>query len=96
LSGELKMSVIRKLAIALGTIEAVAIMAVFSLLLLQSQSSDPLGSAIGQGLAKLLAVPFLLCVVPGLFLAWANRLVYVALALVVLALPLAAILWRGA
>lgn len=44
-------------------------------------SSNPLGSSIAQGIATLIAVPLLVCVLPALLLAWRDRV-----------LPLAAVL----
>jgi hypothetical protein len=78
-------------------IEALVAIAIFAALLLEnSQSSNPLGRAIGQGIAKLIAVPFITCVLPGLGLALANRFVYGALAMVILSLTVTIVLWRGA
>lgn len=85
---------IRILAITLGAIEALATIAIVALLLVGE--SDPLGRAISQGIINLLIIPFVLCVLPGLVLAFANRFIYVALALIISALPVTIILWRGA
>ena len=86
-------SALRIVVIVLGLIETVAMIA-FSALMLQS--SDPLGRAIGQGMAKLMAVPYCVLVLPGLALGIANRWLPAALALVVLAVPAALIAWRFA
>ena len=63
---------------------------------LMLQSTDPLGKAIGQGMAKLAAIPALVCVLPGLALGIANRQLPLALALLLGAVPLAFVLWRFA
>jgi len=91
------MTIIRRLTLALGVIEASGLLVVLALLLLESlQSSDSLGRAIGLGLAKLLAIPLVTCVLPGLGLALANRFVPVALALILLSVPLTVVVWRHA
>lgn len=71
-------------------------LAAIAFVALMLQSSDPLGRAIGQGMVKLLAIPDCLLVLPGLALALANRFLPVALALIVLAVPVAVVLWRVA
>lgn len=50
-----------------------------------SGSSDPLGVSIAEGVAKLTAIPLVLCALPALILAWLDRLLPVALALALLA-----------
>ncbi len=83
----------RATILILGGLEAlVVIMFVYFML----QSSDPIGHSIAQGMAMLLAVPFALLVVPALILAMLNRWLKLALALVVLALPIAGWLWAAA
>lgn len=83
----------RKAVIAIAILET-AVVAVFAGLMLQP--SDPLGRAIGQGMMKLAALPFLAMVLPGLVLGIANRWLPAALALVLLAVPVSAVLWRMA
>ncbi len=84
---------LRTSVIALGLVETVLV-AVFVALMLQS--SDPLGRAIGTGMATLVAVPYGVLVVPGLALGLANRWLPLALALTIAAIPAALIAWRWA
>jgi hypothetical protein len=77
----------------LAGIEAVLFLAFASLML---QSSDPLGRAIGQGMATLMAIPVAALVVPALVMAAINRWLPLALGLSLLALPVAAYLWAYA
>jgi hypothetical protein len=60
------------------------------------QSTDPLGAAIGEGMALLIGVPVAALTLPGLILAWLDRAPRTALALVLVALPIASILWLKA
>ena len=60
------------------------------------QSSDPLGKAIGQGMAQLAALPLIVCVVPALALGHLTRWLPAALLLLLLAVPAGFILWRFA
>lgn len=70
-------------------------MAMFAALAaLMLQSTDPLGRAIGEGLTKLMAIPAVVLVVPGVVLGWLRRFVPLAFALVVSAIPVAAVLWK--
>ena len=80
-------------ALALGAIE-LALGLLFIAVMLQS--SDPLGAAIGRGMAMLTAVPLMLFVVPGLVLAVLDRALPLALGLEIGALPVAFLLWRVA
>ena len=63
---------------------------------LMLQSSDPLGKAIGQGMTRLIALPYFALVMPALVMALANRWLALALALTLLAGPAAAYLWAYA
>ena len=83
----------RTIVIVLGLVETVVAIA-FSAVMLQS--TDPLGRAIGQGMVGLMAIPYCVLVIPGLTLALLNRWLPVAIALVVLAVPAAFLLWRFA
>jgi hypothetical protein len=84
---------LRTLTLAIGAVETLAL-AMFAALMLQS--SDPLGAAIGRGITMLLAVPYVVLAVPGMALAYLRRWLPLALALVVLAVPAAILLWRHA
>jgi hypothetical protein len=90
--GDLRTNV-RSLVLAIGAIETAAL-AMFAALMLQS--TDPLGAAIGRGITALLAVPYVALALPGIVLAYLGRYVALALALVVLAVPAAILLWRFA
>ncbi len=84
---------LRSLTLAIGVIETLALVMFAALML---QSSDPLGAAIGRGITMLLAVPYVLLALPGMVLAYLGRWLPAALALVVLAMPAAILLWRFA
>jgi hypothetical protein len=84
---------LRSLTLAIGVIETLALVMFAALML---QSSDPLGAAIGRGVTMLLAVPYVLLALPGMVLAYLGRWLPAALALVVLAMPAAILLWRFA
>jgi len=84
---------LRSLVLAIGIIETLALLMFAALML---QSSDPLGAAIGRGVTMLLAVPYVLLALPGMVLAYLGRWLPLALALVVLAMPAAILLWRHA
>ncbi len=79
------------MALVLGVIEALLFVA-FSFVMLQT--TDPIGAAIGQGMVMLMAIPMGLLVVPGLVLAATKRSPRLALGLVLMAIPVAALLWR--
>lgn len=84
---------LRLVTLVAGSIEVI-LFTLFAHLMLQS--TDPLGASIGQGVTMLLAAPLVLLTVPGLLLAWLDRASRTALALVLLAAPLAALLWVSA
>jgi hypothetical protein len=84
---------LRALVLAIGGLETLALVMFAALML---QSSDPLGAAIGRRIVLLLAAPYLVLTLPGLVLAWRNRLLPLALALVALAVPATLMLWHGA
>jgi len=86
-------AVLRLTTLVLGSAEVIAFLLFAHLML---QSSDPLGSAIGWGMTLLIAVPVIVFSVPGLLLASLNRAPRAALGLVLLALPLAGVLWYAA
>ncbi len=86
-------SSLRTLALIVGTLETLALVIFASIML---PSTDPLGSAIGQGVTMLMALPYVALVLPGLFLAWTYRSPRIGLALVLLAIPVAAYLWQSA
>ncbi len=81
----------RRLIVAVGSIEILVALG-FAVLMLQS--TDPLGAAIGRGMVELLAVPVGFLVLPGFALGLADRWLPLALGLVVIAIPAAAVLWR--
>jgi hypothetical protein len=84
---------LRSLVLAIGAMETVAL-AFFAGLMLQS--SDPMGAAIGRGITMLMAIPYAVLALPGMVMGWTNRRLPLALALVVLAIPAAILLWRHA
>jgi hypothetical protein len=84
---------LRRLALAIGAMETVALMFYAGIML---QGSDPMGAAIGRAITMLIALPYVLLTLPGLVLAWKNRLLPLALTLVVLAIPVAIVFWRQA
>ena len=84
---------LRRLVLGIGVMETIALAAFAGLML---QSSDPLGASIGRGVTMLMAAPYAVCTVPAMVLAWRNRLLPLALALVVLAIPAAIFLWQRA
>jgi hypothetical protein len=86
-------ALLRLITLITGSTEIIAFLLFAHLMLL---SSDPLGSAIGEGMTALIAAPVLLLTVPGLLLAWLDRAPKVALAQVMLAIPTAAICWAMA
>jgi hypothetical protein len=86
-------STLRKVVLALGATEGLALLVFVAVML---QSSDPLGKAIGQGMAQLAAVPLLVCIVPGLGLGLVNRWLPAALVLLLIAIPVGFVLWRFA
>jgi hypothetical protein len=57
-------------------------------------SSDPLGSAIGRGMAALTAVTLVVFAMPALVLAVLDRWLLAALMLAGLAVPISILLWR--
>jgi hypothetical protein len=81
---------LRATVIAIALTEALALAAFIALML---QQSDPIGRSIGQGMALLTLAPLGLLVLPGLYLGFTGRWLPAALALVVLAVPVAAGLW---
>ncbi len=84
---------LRTLVFVVGGIETAVFLAFAALML---QSSDPLGKAIGQGVTMLMAIPYGALVVPALVMAVLNRWLALALAMTLLAIPVAAYLWAYA
>ncbi len=78
----------RILTVVLGLAELVALCV---LVVMLNTGGDSLG--IGKAVSLLVTVPTLMLVVPGLLLAWLNKSVTLAFALVLLALPIAFALW---
>ena len=83
-------SVPRTLVLLIGTVEAL-IVGLFIFLMLQS--SDLLGRSIGLSMAKLAALPLVVCGIPGLVLGLCNGWLPAALALLLLAIPTFVVLW---
>jgi hypothetical protein len=84
---------LRRLTLAIGAVETLALVYFAGIML---QSSDPMGAAIGRAVAMLMAVPYVVLTLPGIVLAWKNRWLPLALALVTLAIPVAVLFWRQA
>ncbi len=82
---------LRAVALTIGAVETLAMVMFASLML---QSADPLGAALGRGATTLMTIPYVALALPGLVLAWKQRYEPLALALVVIAIPVAAYLWR--
>jgi hypothetical protein len=75
---------LRWLVLTVGALESVAVVG-FSVFLLST--ADPLGWAIGEGIARLIAVPYVLFVVPALIVGILDRWLPLALLLVAIAVP---------
>jgi hypothetical protein len=91
-------SVLRLATLVIGSVEVI-LATLFGHLMLQSATSpaaDEMSVAIGTGMAVLIAAPILFLTMPGLLLAWLDRAPRTGLALVLLALPVAGVLWLGA
>lgn len=86
-------ALLRLLTLSIGSVEVI-LFTLFAHVMLQS--TDPLGASIGESMALLMIAPLTLLTLPGLLLAWLDRAPRTALALVLLALPLAAALWISA
>jgi len=83
-------AVLRLISLVIGSAEVIAFLLRAHLLL---QSTDPLASDVGTGLPVLMGLPILLFTLPGLILAWLNRSPRIALLLVLLGIPAAALCW---
>jgi len=86
-------ALVRLVTLVIGSVEIILFILVAHAML---QSTDPLGASIGEGMALLIGVPVAAFTLPGLLLAWMDRAPRTALALVLAALPIAAILWLKA
>lgn len=86
-------ALLRLATLVIGSVEIILFVLFVHLIL---QSSDPLGSEIGEGMTAVIAVPLMLFTLPGLLLAWLNRAPRIAHALVLLALPAAGVAWSHA
>jgi hypothetical protein len=86
-------ALLRLLTLVIGSIELILFLLFAHLML---QSTDPLQASIGEGMALLMLVPVAALTLPGLLLAWLDRAPRTALAMVLLALPVAAVLWLDA
>lgn len=81
---------LRIAVILLGALQSLAALSIF---LLFSGSTDPLGKAIGKAVQMMVLAPFVLLIVPGLALGIIGRWLQVALALLLVAIPVTALLW---
>lgn len=86
-------ALLRLITLSIGSVEVI-LFTLFAHVMLQS--TDPLGASIGEGMTLLMAAPLILLTLPGLLLAWLDRAPRTALTLVLLAVPLAAMLWASA
>lgn len=84
---------LRLLTLVIGSIELIVFLLFAHLML---QSADPLQASIGECMALLMLLPVVALTLPGLLLAWLDRAPRTALAMVLLALPVAAVLWLDA
>jgi len=77
-------AVLRRLVLSLGGIETLLVVGFVGFLL---WTSNPLGWAIGKGVAGLAAVPYVLFVMPALTMGLTDRWLPLALSLLVIAAP---------
>ncbi len=83
-----KLSSLRLLTVVLGLTELVGLCVLVATL---NSGGDSLG--IGKAVSLLITIPTLMLVAPALLLAWLNKAVTIAFALVILVLPVAFALW---
>ena len=88
----------RILVFVIGGLETAAMLFLLGMLLISGQlwSGEQLSRYIGWALLRIYGLPYLACVVPALILAALNRWLPLALALCILAVPLAFISLRTA
>jgi hypothetical protein len=84
---------LRAVVIGLAVIEA-AVIVTFAAWM--HGSTDPLADAIASGMRRLALIPLLAFVLPGLALGLANRNLTLAVALLLLALPVSVLVWAKA
>lgn len=84
-------SALRKFVLTLGAAEALTIL-VFVVIMLQP--TDPIGRAIGQGMAQRAGFTLVVFILPGLWLGVLNRWLPAAVLMLLIAPPLTFILWR--
>jgi hypothetical protein len=84
---------LRFLVIVLAALEGVLLIAFIGLMATVMFSSDPLGRAIGQGMATLAAIPLIGFALPALTLGVLDRWLALALLLAALAVPVAMVLF---
>jgi len=84
---------LRRSCFVLAAVETGLLVLFVAVMVRAALSSDPLGSAIGRGMAGLTAVPLLLFALPALALAVADRCLLAALTLASLAVPVSILLW---
>ncbi|HYD15544.1 MAG TPA: hypothetical protein VEA77_04005 [Hyphomicrobium sp.] len=88
-----QMALLRLMTLIIGSFEIILFILFAHIML---QSTDPLGSSIGEAMTLLISAPLVALTLPGLLLAWLDRAHRTALALVLLALPVAYIVWLQA
>jgi hypothetical protein len=70
---------LRGIVLGLGGVEALLILGGIAVLL--SGNADPLGANIAQGIAAIMLIPLVACVLPALVLGWFRRWLPLALML---------------
>jgi hypothetical protein len=81
--------ILRGLVLVLGTLHAVLCLIAFGLWIEAKSRSDYFGGAIELAVLILVGIPFIICSLPAVILAWKQRLLPLALLLVVLSIPVA-------
>ena len=84
---------LRVLVIVVAALESGVLLMFVGVMVAMTLSSDPLGRAIGQGVATLAAIPLIAFALPALILAVVNRWLTIALLLAALAVPVAVVLF---
>ena len=84
---------LRVAVLALASLECALLGFYFAVMVSLALSSDPLGSAIGQGMASLTMIPLALFALPALVLGIVDRWLLLALLLIVLAVVVTPVLF---
>ncbi len=87
---------LRILVVVVAGIDTLLLVPYFGIMVIAGLSTDPLGRAIGQGMALLTAVPLFVFAAPALILGVVNRWLPVALVLALLAMPVGIFLFYSA